>query len=131
LPGFFSYALGADIGFNKRLTMVADWVGQLFFNAPQVSTPRNLPATVDNQPGSFPSVVLFNGSYNVNNLGVGVKANPVGHLLLTANVTIKLDNGGLRAKVVPLAGISYSFSELGLGVFRKSRKEGACPCPKD
>jgi len=109
LPGFFSYALGADIGLKKRLTVVADWVGQLFFNAPQVSTPRSLLVTVNNQPAPLPSVVLFNGSYKVNNLGVGVKANPVRHLLVTANVTIKLDNGGLRAKVVPLGGISYSF----------------------
>jgi hypothetical protein len=31
------------------------------------------------------------------------------HLLATGNVLLKLNDSGLRAKAVPLAGISYSF----------------------
>lgn len=31
------------------------------------------------------------------------------HLVLTGNVLIKLDDGGLRSTVVPLVGASYSF----------------------
>ena len=68
-----------------------------------------------------------NGSYQVNSLAIGMKANPVKHLLVTANVTIKIGDGGLRAKVIPLAGISYSFQDLGLGILRGSK----CPCPKE
>jgi len=124
LPGFVGYAAGADIGITPRLTVVADWTGQHFFSAPQISGPRSVPATVAGNPASFSSVQLISGSYAVNDLGVGVKANPVKHLLITANLTIKLDNGGLRARVVPLAGISYSFSDLKLGIFRR------CPCDK-
>ncbi len=127
LPGSFNYAAGADIGLTKRLTVVADWVGQLYFDAPHISTPRNIASTVNNKPVSFPSVVLVNGSYQVNSLAAGIKANPVGHLLITANVTIKVGDGGLRAKVVPLVGISYSFSDLGLDIFRRSK----CACPKE
>jgi len=128
LPASFNYAAGADIGLTKRLTLVADWVGQLYPDAPQISTPRNVASTINNQPVSLPSVVLVSGSYQVNSVAVGMKANPTRHLLLTANVTIKVGDGGLRAKVAPLAGISYSFSDLGLGIFRKSPK---CPCPKE
>lgn len=109
LPGFFFYTLGADIGLSKRFTLAADWLGQQFFNAPQISTPRSVTATVNGQQTVFSSVVPISGGYNVNNLSLGVKANPWRHLLLLGNITIKLDSGGLRSTVVPLGGISYSF----------------------
>jgi hypothetical protein len=109
LPGYFGYAAGADIGVTKRLTLVGDLAGQYFFDAPQVSSPENVTATVNNQKDSFSSIVLVNGSYKVNNLGVGLKANPWRHLLISANALVKLDEGGVRARVVPLVGISYSF----------------------
>ena len=109
LPGFFVYTTGADIGLSKHFTFAADWLGQHFFSAPQISTPRNVPATVNGQPTIFSSVVPISGGYNVDNLSLGVKANPWRRLLLLGNMTIKLDSGGLRSTVVPLAGISYSF----------------------
>ncbi len=127
LPMSFNYAAGADMGVTKRLTVVTDWVGQLYFDAPQVSTPTSVPSTVNNQSVAFTSVVPINGSYQVNSLAIGIKANPVKHLLVTANVTIKIGDGGLRDKVVPLVGISYSFSDVGLGIFHGSK----CPCPKE
>jgi hypothetical protein len=109
LPGFFAYTIGADMGLSKRFTLAADWLGQHFFGAPQISTPRNVTAMVNGQPTVFSSVVPISGGYNVNNLSLGVKANPWRRLLLMGNVTIKLDGGGLRSTVVPLAGVSYSF----------------------
>jgi hypothetical protein len=109
LPAFFAYTGGADIGVTKRVTVVADLVGQYFFDAPQVSTPRTVPALVNNITVGFSSLRQVSGSYNVHNLGVGCKANLVKNLLVTANALIKLDDGGVRARVVPLAGISYSF----------------------
>jgi hypothetical protein len=33
----------------------------------------------------------------------------VGKLVLTGNVLLKLDDGGLRSKAIPLVGASYSF----------------------
>jgi hypothetical protein len=102
LPGYFGYVGGADIGFTKHITVVADLVGQHFFDAPQVSTPRSITT-------HFNSLVLVNDSYNVNNLSVGLKANPWRQLLVSANVLVKLNDAGLRATVVPLVGISYSF----------------------
>jgi len=109
LPAYFNYTAGADIGVAKRVTVVADLVGQYFFDAPQVSTPRTVSAPVNNLPTGFSSIVQARDSYHVHNLGVGVKANLKWKLLLTANALIKLDDGGLRAKVVPLVGVSYSF----------------------
>jgi hypothetical protein len=109
LPGFFGYTLGADMGLSKRFTFTADWVGQHFFDAPQISTPRDVTAIVNSQEAVFSTIVPLNGGYNVNNFAVGVKANPWRNLLVLGNITIKLDDGGLRAPVVPLVGISYSF----------------------
>jgi hypothetical protein len=97
------------MGLSKRFTLAADWLGQHFFGAPQISTPRNVTAMVNGQPTVFSSVLPISGGYNVNNLSLGVKANPWRRLLLLGNVTIKLDSGGLRSTVVPLAGVSYSF----------------------
>jgi hypothetical protein len=129
LPASFNYAVGADVGVTKRLTVVADWIGQIFYNAPQISSPRSITAMVNGQPQPFPSVELVNGSYQVNSFAAGFKANPTKHLLLTGNVTVKVGNGGLRAKVVPLVGISYSFSDLGFGFLRGSQNP-KCDCPK-
>lgn len=108
LPGFFGYAVGVDAGL-KRVTVIADLLGQHFFDAAQVSTPRNIPVTIDQNPTTLSSVTPINGSYDVTSLSLGVKVNPVAQLLLSGNLLIKLNSGGLRATVVPLAGISYSF----------------------
>ena len=81
LPAYFGYAAGADMGVSKRLTIVADLLGEHFFDAPQISKAESFLAQVNNQQVSFPSVARVKGSYDVNNLSVGLKANPVGHLL--------------------------------------------------
>jgi hypothetical protein len=109
LPAYFGYAAGADIGVSKRLTVVADLLGEHFFDAPQISKPENFSVQVNNQQVSFASVARVKGSYDVNNLSVGLKANPVGHLLVSLNALIKVNDGGVRARVVPLVGLSYSF----------------------
>ncbi len=48
-------------------------------------------------------------SFNTDDLALGAKYSPFGNWLVTGNVQIKLDDGGLRAKVVPLVGLSYTF----------------------
>jgi hypothetical protein len=101
LPGFFGYTAGADIGVTRRLTVVGDWVGQHFFDASQVTKPKTLTEPVAGKQMPFLTIQPTTGSYDVNNLALGVKANPWSHLLLLANMTIKLDEGGLRANVSP------------------------------
>jgi hypothetical protein len=107
LPTYFMYYFGADIGATKRLTIIADFLGEEFFNAPRVSSPTQV--TIPNRGLSFPSIEPFNGSYAANNLAIGAKVNPWNHLLITGNLSIRLNNGGLRANVVPLIGASYTF----------------------
>ena len=107
LPGFFYYSVGVDAGVTKRVTLVADLLGQHFFNAPQITSARSI--SIPGQTGSFSSVEPITDAYGTNNIAIGTKVNPVGHLLITANVLLKIDNGGLRAKAVPMGGLSYSF----------------------
>jgi hypothetical protein len=48
-------------------------------------------------------------SYNITNASAGIKISPFGRLVLTLNVLIRLDNGGLHAKPAPMGGLSYVF----------------------
>ena len=109
LPSYFGYAAGADVAFSKRVTGVLDFVGREYFGAAQVSTPQNITAPVNNTPTVFSSIVQVNGSYNVNNLGLGFKVNPWNRVLVMANVTFRLNRGGLRATAIPFVGASYTF----------------------
>lgn len=106
LPTYFLYDFGADIRATERLTLVADFLGQEFFDASRVSSPT--PVTIPNRGLSFPSVLPITGSYSSDNLALGLKVNPWGRLLITGNLLCRLNNGGLRANVVPLVGISYT-----------------------
>jgi hypothetical protein len=49
------------------------------------------------------------GSYNRTDGSVGLKFKPVRNLIVTGNLLVKLDQGGLRARTVVLGGISYTF----------------------
>jgi hypothetical protein len=60
-------------------------------------------------PNPDQDLVPYTRSYNITNAALGIKVKPVGNLLITANVTLKLNDGGLRAKAVPLVAASYTF----------------------
>jgi hypothetical protein len=114
LPDSLDYSGGVDVGLvPKKLSAVADIVGQRFFTAPRVTAPGPsvLPG-VTLPPGSpfATSVNVTNASYFLDNAAVGLKWDPVSHLIISANALIRLDSGGLRpARFVPLGGISYRF----------------------
>lgn len=109
LPDSLEYSAGADIGVAKRLSFVADLVGQYYYNAPRI-TPATKVSTPPLTPAENLSVGLVNGNYSVNNVGLGLKVNPVGRLILSANALIRIDSGGLRPnRFVPLVGVSYRF----------------------
>jgi hypothetical protein len=109
LPQFFGYTVGADVGLMKRVTFVADLVGQHFFNAAGITSASEHSYRVNNMSKVFSTVQPINGDYEVDNLALGLKFNPWNNLLLLGNATIKLNDSGLRATLVPLVGISYSY----------------------
>jgi len=123
LPDSLAYAAGVDYSVLKRLTLVGDFVGEHFFDAPTVT--GALLATSANVPNLGPACpesncnplngtvktvgINYHNAFDEDGLAVGIKFNPVGRLLVSANVLIKLNDAGLRANYVPLVGISYRF----------------------
>ena len=105
LPSSLMYSGGADFRVVKRFTITSEFMGQYVLDGSRIGLgTRVVPGL-----GSQPTVAPFKGSYAMHNLGVGFKLNPIWRLILTFNALIKLDDGGLRSKFVPLAGISYRF----------------------
>src|SRR5450755_2453575 len=133
LPDTLDYSAGADLGLvPRKLSIVADLVGQHFFNAPRISPARavvpgapigasnGLPNCTTNicvpdttpisgSPSTFTSIGVTTASYNVENMSLGLKFSPKGNLIISANALLKLNDAGLRSKFVPLVGISYRF----------------------
>jgi hypothetical protein len=130
LPGRLTYSGGVDVWFTERLTTAFDIVGQQVFQAHRsvLTTSFAVPGKCD--PGCLSpapsttadSLTQFTGTYNSTNASVGMKIRPWGRklnrdkdvsplagLLITGNVLIKLNTGGLRSNYIPLGGISYTF----------------------
>lgn len=106
LPTNFFYAAGVNIALNKNITLTQDLLGKRFYDAPRLSQPTlvQIPGA-----GSALSTQPYTAGYTQTDLSVGFKAKTVGSLLVTGNVVLKLNDGGLRAQAVPLLELSYSF----------------------
>jgi hypothetical protein len=108
LPGSFLYSGGADFRVTHNFTLVGEFLGQYVFNGPRlVLAPAAVTSPVPYPAGSITGSHTQN--YAMDNLGGGIKYSPTKHLFLSANVLFKVDNAGLRARVIPLAGVSYKF----------------------
>lgn len=101
LPRVLSYAAGTEIGVHKRATITLDLNGQRLFNVNHSFVFNSL-----TQPTE---VTVFTESINMKDASIGAKLNPIGNLLITGNLSFQLDRGGLRARLVPLIGASYTF----------------------
>jgi hypothetical protein len=101
LPRVLSYAVGTEVGIEKRTTLTLDLIGQTLFNADR--------SYLFNQFNNPTSVMITTRSINMKDGSVGAKVNPWRTLLLTGNLGVRLDRSGLRARLIPLGGVSYSF----------------------
>jgi hypothetical protein len=108
LPNQFFYTLGVDVGISRRWTGSVDLLGQRIFDAQRV---RRVPFVDVNgtSHSDVPQIELYKESFNTDDLATGLKFRPGGNFLVTGNLLVRLDSGGLRARVVPLIGLSYSF----------------------
>jgi len=135
LPGQLPYSAGADVWFTEWFTAAFDLVGQQVFQARRsllttFTEPRKCdPGCLSLAPTAATDSNLsqYTGTYNITNASVGMKIRPWGRnanslnkdkkekvkplsgLLITGNVLIKLNNGGLRSNFIPLGEISYTF----------------------
>ena len=67
------------------------------------------PTGPNNVGNMDPNLAQSTGTFNVSNISLGSKLRPFSNFLITGNVLIKVNNGGLRSSVVPLLGLSYTF----------------------
>jgi Putative MetA-pathway of phenol degradation len=104
LPNRLFYSEGVDWGATKWVTFVADVLSQRVFNVQRITL-----GTATMNSDTFPTAVTTKSSYNRSDGAAGFKLKPYRNLIITANVIIKMDQGGLRARFVPLGGISYTF----------------------
>jgi hypothetical protein len=100
LPRRFSYAVGTEVSPVKRFTVTLDFTGDRLFDALRTIVPVS---------GTVDTFQVFSKSVNLNNASVGAKVNPWGGLLLSGNLTWRVNQGGLRARLVPMVGASYTF----------------------
>jgi hypothetical protein len=105
-PDLVTYAAGADVSVNPRLTVVFDMLGRYI-----IDTKRLVQEDFHALDGTsvFPNITFTNDSFNELSGSVGLKANVFGRLLLDANLLFRLDTNGLRDKLTPLVGLEYSF----------------------
>jgi hypothetical protein len=113
LPDFAFFSVGTDIGVTRRLTAAVDYIGQELISAPRVisSTYTSLgPLVSTGQVGTFPTIsTIDKETYNQSNSAFGLKYNLFDRLIVSGNLLVALNEGGLRQRVTPLIGLSYSF----------------------
>jgi hypothetical protein len=105
-PDQATYAVGADVSINPRLTLAFDVLGQYLINSSRLVA-EDFHA-LDGR-SVFQNVTFAKDSYNALSGSIGMKANLLERLLLDLNVLFKLDDHGLRDKITPLVGIEYAF----------------------
>lgn len=133
VPNDFVYSVGADAWITKWLTGSFDIIGQHVMSTQEVIGGQTFgtqklsvvsqqflancgtciadptPPTVSRNNLSLSANAV---SYNVTNASMGVKVRPLGKLsklVVTANLLVRLDEGGLSYKPVPLVGLGYTF----------------------
>lgn len=110
LPNRLIYSGGVDWGVTRRLTIAADVLAQRVFQAPQARiVPNFAPFAATPTFKISRTTVSSSGTYNRTDGSIGFKLKPFGGMLLTANLLVKLDQGGLRERLAPLFGVSYTF----------------------
>jgi hypothetical protein len=110
LPDDLSYDGGFDWRATKRFTVAADFLGDHITDAKRLrQTEAQIGTTGTGSPLTVPNSTLVNGSFDSLKGALGVKVNPFGNFLITANVLQRFDHNGLRNRTVPLVGASYTF----------------------
>lgn len=113
LPGYVFFSAGTDIGISRSLTVAVDYLSQELLNAPRIASGTytvESPYVLASGQSSFPTTeAAGKQTYNQSNAAFGLKYNVFDKLIVSGNILVALNNGGLRERVIPLIGLSYSF----------------------
>lgn len=109
MPDSFLYSGGVDIRVKPSFTLVGEFTGQYVLDGSRLV----LASAAQTTPVPYPAGAVISSktaNYAMDNAGVGFKWKPTKRLFISALGLFKLDNTGLRVKVVqPLVGVSYKF----------------------
>jgi hypothetical protein len=109
------YAAGVAFSVIEQLVLNVDIVGSSYLKTDRLSVrvPQfvNAPGTSEAAPTTLPRTRTFSTKIrpDIVDLVVGFKANIYGALVGYANVFLPLNNEGIRADVIPAAGLEVSF----------------------
>lgn len=113
VPDEFSYAVGFDAAVHGRLTFSADVLGRNLRDLGRlVPTRRQFPfVTAANAFGTatFEEFTRRPGDLNLLVAAAGIRYNPRGNLLISAQMLVPITESGLRDRITPVIGIDYSF----------------------
>ena len=113
VPDEFSYASGFDTAVSSRTTISVDVTGRTLRDLGRlVPVARQFPFVT--QAGVFGTATFEEfarrpGDLNLLVGAVGVRFNPRGNFLISAQLLLPISKSGLRDKVTPVVGIDYSF----------------------
>jgi hypothetical protein len=105
-PDQLTYAIGADVAMNPRVTLALDALGSYYVNAERLS--QETFHALD-QTSTFANIGFSRKSFNALSGSIGFKVNVKGRLLLDGNLLFALDDHGVRDRVVPLVAFEYAF----------------------
>lgn len=104
LPGQLFYSAGFDSGLFPKLTASFDLLDQIIIDGE-----RSLLKPLETSAGSLTVLSFQRLSRHELNAAAGVKVQVQPHVVLTANLLFRMNQTGLRARVIPLAGLAYVF----------------------
>jgi hypothetical protein len=105
-PDQLTYAIGADVAMNRRITLALDALGSYYVDAERLS--QETFHALD-QTSTFANITFSRQSFNALSGSIGLKVNVKGRLLLDGNLLFALDDHGVRDRVVPLFAFEYAF----------------------
>jgi hypothetical protein len=114
LPNEINYTAGFDAVPQRRITLTADFLGRTLIDAQRLVDRTTVfryavrnSKTILEAPRT--EAAIASGNLNLLLGSVGVKINPVGRLLIVANVLFSIGKDGLQDKITPVFGFDYSF----------------------
>ena len=108
LPDRVTFASGADVGVNDRLTVAFDMLADRVIDSPRL-TAETFHASGPLGSGDFGNIAFVNGSYFVSSGALGLKLNVAPGMLVNFNLRFSASHHGLTDKLTPLLGVEYGF----------------------
>lgn len=114
VPDEFNYTAGVEFVAESRVTLVADVVGRVLRNAGRLSPSLKTfqfvtSGTTQPRTAEFEEFDPRGGNLHLVLGTAGVKFNPAGNLLISANVLLPMTKAGLRSKVGTVIGVDWAF----------------------